>query len=91
MQQFMIERNFGKVTEQDLAKLGSESKRVAAAEFAGRIVWEHSHAAETPEGLMTYCVYQAPDADTIRKHAAAAGLPCDRVTPINTVGPNDFA
>jgi hypothetical protein len=36
-------------------------------------------------------VYQAPDAETIRKHAAAAGLPCDRVTPINTVGPNDFA
>jgi hypothetical protein len=55
------------------------------------IVWEHSHAVTAPDGLVTYCIYQAPNEKYVRDHATAAGLPCDRVQVIaNTVGPDDF-
>lgn len=90
MPQYLIERHFGMVTEEDLANGGSTSKRVAAQQFP-EIVWEHSHAAETPDGLVTYCVYQAPDEEYVKAHANAAGLPCDRITTVQTVGPDDFA
>ena len=52
MPQFLIERHFGKVTPEQLDEGGSTSKRVAAEQFP-KIVWEHSHAVETPEGLVT--------------------------------------
>jgi hypothetical protein len=90
MPQFLIERHFGKVTQEQLDEGGSTSKRVAAEQFP-KIVWEHSHAVETPEGLVTYCVFQAPDEQYIRDHASAAGLPADKIQLIaNTVGPDDF-
>lgn len=90
MPQYLIERHFGPVTPEQLDEGGSTSKRVAAEKFP-EIVWEHSHAVETPEGLVTYCVYQAPDEQYVRDHAEAAGLPCDNISVIAaTVGPGDF-
>lgn len=90
MPRYLIERNFGPVTPEQIGEAGSTSKRMAAEKFP-EIVWEHSHAIETPEGLRTMCVYEAPDEQYVRDHAAAAGLPCDRVQAIaSTVGPADF-
>jgi uncharacterized protein DUF4242 len=91
MARFLIERNFGAVTEEQVGQAGSASKKVAAEQFP-EIVWEHSHAIQTPEGLRTMCVYGAPDEKYVRDHAAAAGLPCDHVQEIaDTVGPDNFA
>lgn len=90
MPQYLIERHFGVVSEEDLAKGGSESKRVAEQDFP-EIVWERSHAIVTAEGLTTFCIYQAPSEEYVRQHAEKAGLPCDRVQEIaSTVGPADF-
>lgn len=91
MARFLIERNFGPMTEEQIGQAGSTSKRMAAEQFP-EIVWEHSHAISTPEGLRTMCVYGAPDEKYVRDHAAAAGLPCDNVQEIaDTVGPDNFA
>lgn len=90
MQSFLIERNFGHITPEQLAAGGSKSKRCAADEFADTIVWKQSHAAETVDGLVTHCLYEAASEGAIREHAAAAGLPCDKITPVQVVGPDDF-
>jgi hypothetical protein len=91
MQSYLIERNFGHVTPEELAAGGSESKRVAAESFAETIVWKQSHVLETPDGLATQCLYEAASEATIREHAEAAGLPCDKINPVQVVGPDDFA
>lgn len=90
MQSYLIERNFGHVTPEQLAAGGSQSKRCAAESFADTIVWKQSHAVETADGLMTYCLYEAAGEDTIREHAAMAGLPCDKISAVQVVGPDDF-
>lgn len=90
MQSYLIERNFGHVTKEQLAAGGSESKRVAAEQFPDSIVWKQSHASESDAGLMTHCLYESTDEATIRAHASAAGLPCDKVTAVNVIGPADF-
>lgn len=90
MAQFVIERHLGSLTPEQLSAAGSESKRQAAENFP-EITWERSHVLRTGDGFITYCVYSAPDEEYVRKHAAAAGLPCDRVDMIvQTVGPDDF-
>jgi hypothetical protein len=33
---------------------------------------------------MSYCVYGAPDDEAIRAHAAAVGIPADRIHQIHT-------
>ena len=91
MQSFLIERHFGHVTPEQLQAGGSTSKRCAAEQFPDSIVWVQTHATQTPDGLVTYCLYQAPDEATVRAHATAAGLPCDKVSAVDVVGPADFA
>jgi hypothetical protein len=91
MTTFLIERHFGQITDEQLQAGGSTSKRVAAEQFP-EIVWDRSYAVQTAEGLVTYCVYQAPTEQMVRDHAAAAGLPADKVIPVaDVVGPANFA
>lgn len=90
MPRFLIERNFGQVTPEQVAEIGSRSKRVARESFPD-VVWEHSHAINTADGLKTVCVYAGPSEKSVRDHAAAADLPCDNVQEIaDTVGPTNF-
>ena len=91
MQTYMIERNFGHVTPEQLQEGGSRSKACAAEQFPESIIWKQSHATETADGLKTYCVYEAADEATIRAHAEASGLPCDKISAVDVVGPDDFA
>ena len=91
MQNYLIERHFGNVTPEQLQAGGSASKKVAAEEFADDIVWVRSHATQESDGLVTFCHYQASSEDTIRSHAERAGLPCDKISAIDLVGPADFA
>ncbi len=45
---------------------------------------------QTADGLVTYGTFNAPEQRRVREHAATAGMPCDRVMEIQTVGPQDF-
>ena len=38
--------------------------------------------AEEDGTLGTVCIYQATDADAVRRHAAAADLPADEIIPV---------
>lgn len=91
MNSYLIERNLGRVTPDQIAAAGSMSKRVANDQFRGSIVWKHSYAAESDAGLRTYCVFESADEATVRAHSEAAGLPCDSVTQVNVIGPDDFS
>jgi len=43
-----------------------------------QIRWLHSYVTEDK----VYCVYLAPDEDTIRAHARRAGVPADRIAAV---------
>ena len=73
MPRYLIQRKFS-VTENEMPAVGRRSKQIAQDEFPGRIVWEHSHVVVDEEGMAgTYCVYEAPDEETVRDHAVALG------------------
>lgn len=56
----------------------SANSNAAIAKLRGLIEWDHSYL--TSDG--TYCVYRADSPETIREHAALAGAPIGKITPV---------
>jgi hypothetical protein len=68
----MIVRTFD-VTEDDMPGVGRRSRELVETEFPD-ITWEHSHVVVDDTGkVRTFCVYGAPDADTVRAHSSRLG------------------
>lgn len=83
----MIERHFGPIRYADLDEPGWVARRQEANRQFPEIDWLHSHIIETDDDLITYCIYEAPDAQYCRDHAAAAGVPADFVREAFEVSP----
>lgn len=49
------------------------------------VTWVHSYV--TPDRTLTYCIYDGASPESIRKAAAATGLPVDRVTEVRVLDP----
>lgn len=80
MPQFVVERNVpgaGSLTEEQLRELSMRSLETLN-EMGPQIQWLHSYVTEDK----VYCVYLAPDEDTIREHARRVGIPADRVSAV---------
>jgi Protein of unknown function (DUF4242) len=72
MPRYVIERTFF-VHEQEMPEVGRRSREIATESFP-EIVWEHSHViVDETGGVRTFCVYAAPDRQTVMDHAAALG------------------
>lgn len=82
MPRYVIQRKLGEVTDAQLEEAAVHSKKVREESFPD-IGWDHSHVVRTPEGLMTFCVYEAPSTERVREHAKAAGLPADAIYEIH--------
>lgn len=80
MPQFVIEREIpgaGSLSEEQVREVSLRSLQ-ALKEIGPQIQWLHSYVTEEK----VYCVYLAPDEDTIREHARRAGIPANRVTAV---------
>jgi hypothetical protein len=74
MPRYVVERVFDQKLEKLSPRTSQKAMRLMAEQFAS-LVWEHSHiVASTDEGIVrTFCIYQAPDPETVRAHAASIG------------------
>ncbi len=76
----MIEREIpgaGTLSEVQIRDMSLDSLQ-ALKEMGPQIQWLHSYVTEDK----VYCVYLAPDEDSIREHARRAGIPADRVAAV---------
>jgi uncharacterized protein DUF4242 len=84
--EFVIERNVpgaAALSEAELREISLHSLQ-ALKEIGSQIQWLHSYVTEDK----VYCIYLAPDEETIREHARRAGLPADRVAAVRKlIGP----
>jgi len=72
MPRYLIVRRFN-VGEEEMPEVGRKSRAVIEGHYP-EIVWEHSHVIVDDHGtVLTYCVYESPDEETVRKHAEALG------------------
>lgn len=78
--QFVIERELpgaGTLSDTQIREISLRSLQALNA-MGPQIQWLHSYVTEDK----VYCVYLAPDEDSIREHARRAGIPADRVSAV---------
>jgi hypothetical protein len=78
--QFLIEREIpgaGTLTETQIREIALRSLQTLK-EMGPQIQWLHSYVTEDK----VYCVYLAPDEDSIQEHARRVGIPADRVAAV---------
>jgi hypothetical protein len=77
---FVIEREIpgaGNLSDAQLREVSQISVAVLR-EMGPQIQWLHSYIT----GDKVYCVYLAPDEETIREHARRVGLPANRISAV---------
>ena len=80
MPKFVIEREIpgaGNLTEAELHETARRSVKVLR-ELGPQIQWLHSYITDNK----VYCVYLAPDEETILQHAKMIGLPANRISAV---------
>jgi hypothetical protein len=80
MPQFVIEREIpgaGSLTEAQIREVSLLSLK-SLKEIGPQIQWLHSYVTEDK----VYCVYLAPDEETIREHARRSSIPANRVSAV---------
>jgi len=86
MPKFVIEREIpqaGKLSSEQLQAISQKSCGVLR-ELGPQIQWVQSYVTDDK----IYCVYIAPDEDTIRRHAQQGGFPANRISRVrSTIDP----
>ena len=80
MAEFVIEREIpgiGNLSEAELREVASKSVMILS-EMGPQIKWLHSYVT----GDKLYCVYMAPDEESIREHARRGGFPANRISAV---------
>jgi hypothetical protein len=86
MPRFLVERNFDDGLHIPLTQEGADTCLSVVGHNADvGVTWIHSYVSE--DKLTTYCIYDGPDAEAIRKAAQRNGLPVDRITRVSVLDP----
>ena len=90
MPEYVIEREVpgaGKLTEEQIREVSLKSLEVLK-DLGPRIQWLHSYVTEDE----VYCVYLAPDEQTIREHSRKSRIPASRISAVRRlIDPTSFA
>jgi hypothetical protein len=83
MPKFVIEREIpevGKLSPEQL-KAVSQTSCGVLREMGPQIQWLQSYVTDDK----IYCVYIAPDEETVRKHAQKGGFPANRISQVRSM------
>ena len=86
MPRYMVERNFPQGLQIPINNEGAAACLSVVDRNAGvGVTWVHSYVSE--DKTRTFCVYDGPDPDAIRKAAERSGLPVERITKVSVLDP----
>lgn len=86
MPRYLVERTF----LDDLTLPGPAQETQARLTFAENnaldgVTWVHSYVA--PDCTKSFCIYDAPTPEALRRAARRNGLPVDRITEVRVLDP----
>lgn len=86
MHRYMVERTFPNGLEIPTNMEGSKMcLNVVSNNAEDNVTWVHSYV--TMDHKKTFCIYDAPSPDAIRKSAKKNGLPIDNITEVSVLDP----
>jgi Protein of unknown function (DUF4242) len=86
MPRYLIERTFPNGLGLAPTQQGNQAAAGVIENNAQQgVTWIHSYV--TPDKKHTYCIYDAPSPEAIRKVADRNGLPVERITEVRVLDP----
>jgi uncharacterized protein DUF4242 len=86
MPRYLVERTFPDGLAIPMTEEGAATCRTVVGNNAEDLVtWVHSYV--TPDRRKTFCVYDGPSPEAIRKAARRNSLPVDRITEVSVLDP----
>jgi hypothetical protein len=86
MPRYLVERSFPDGLEIPTTDQGAKTcLGVVENNAEERVTWVTSYVSN--DRTKTYCIYDGPDSDAIRRSAAANGLPVDSVAEVRVLDP----
>jgi hypothetical protein len=82
----MVERTFPNGLQIPLTADGAATcSTVVATNAEDGVTWIHSYVSD--DKRKTFCIYDGPDPEAIRRVAGKNQLPIDQVTPVSVLDP----
>lgn len=86
MNRYLVERTFPQGLVIPVTAEGAQvCLNVVERNSTVGVTWVHSYVSE--DKGKTFCVYDGPDPESIRKAAEKNGLPVDRITQVSVLDP----
>jgi hypothetical protein len=86
MPRYLVERTFPDGLEVPLTETGAQAfLDIVGVNANDGVTWLHSYV--TPDKKRTFCVYDAPTPEAIRKVAGRNRLPVERITEVRVLDP----
>jgi hypothetical protein len=86
MPRYLVERSFPEGLRIQANDEGAEVCRLVVLNNAeDGVTWLHSYVSE--DGKKSFCVYDAPTPEAIRRAARRNNLPVDRITQVRVLDP----
>ncbi len=86
MPRYLVERTFPDTFSIPMNESGAQFCQTVVANNAEELVtWIHSYV--TPDKKKTFCIYDAPSPEAIRKVARRNKLPVDKITEVSVLDP----
>ena len=90
MPRYVVERTFPDRLEIPVDAMGARTcLDVVERNAADGVTWVHSYVSD--DKTRTFCVYDAPTPEAVRRTAVANGLPVDRITQVRVLDPYFYA
>ena len=86
MPRYIVQRTFPEGLAIPIANGGAQTCQTVVDRNAEEgVTWVHSYVSEDKH--ISYCVYDGPSPEAIRKTATANGLPVDQITQVRVLDP----
>jgi hypothetical protein len=86
MPRYMVERTFPDGLEIPMTDDGARACGIVVGKNAEEgVTWVHSYVSQDKK--KTFCIYDGPTPESIRRSAAANGLPVDQITEVSVLDP----
>ena len=90
MPRYMVQRTFPDGLQVSITDGGTDVCRAVVEQNAEeRVTWVHSYVSADKRS--TFCVYDAPSPEAIRRTAARNELPVERITEVRVLDPYFYA
>ena len=83
MSTYTIRRRKAWGSPEEVQAVAKRAKEIADRDFPDEVRWIRSYVLSDQDGTLgSLCVYQAVDADAIRRHSDRVGMPADEINEV---------